>query len=53
MSVKKRKIDSECGVFQHKWINQNFVIANKGKDPCLPWVNFCVERIQHLMALYY
>lgn len=28
---KKRKIDSECHVFQHKWIDQYFVIENKGK----------------------
>ncbi|CAI6353539.1 unnamed protein product [Macrosiphum euphorbiae] len=32
---KKRKIDSECRVFQHKWINQYFVIENKGKVMCL------------------
>lgn len=32
---KKRKIDSECRAFQNKWINQYFVIENKGKVMCL------------------
>lgn len=41
---KKRKIDSECRVFQHKWINQYLFIENKGNAMCL----ICRELISVL-----
>lgn len=35
MSTKKRKVDSECRVFQEKWTNMYFFVAQGEKCLCL------------------
>ena len=34
-TVKKRKVDAECRVFQEKWTNDFFFVEVKGKPVCL------------------
>lgn len=41
MSTKKRKVDSECRVFQEKWTNMYFFVAQGEKCVCL----ICKESI--------
>ncbi|KAI4830515.1 hypothetical protein KUCAC02_002143 [Chaenocephalus aceratus] len=34
-SIKKRKVDAECRIFQGKWTNDYFFVEVKGKPVCL------------------